>query len=146
MSYYLINAISKTVKDVEKNFNDAFNQWKEYKKNAYDNLSQSLNQFFKKYVNMPVQNKKGFIDTLNAYKSKMFGDIFMHQDAIKRIDKDETNIVIDYIEKINTVIKEIKIAENHTYIPKETIEDEVLSDEVCIDNKTSFDDENLVKF
>lgn len=137
-----IKAMSKTVADTEKNFYDAYNQWKEYKANAYDNLFQSISQFFKKYINMSVQDRKEFIDTLNGYKSKMSNDIFVHQNAIERIDKDEINKMNSYIEKINSIysiVSEIKMQDSHTYISKETIEDEVLSDnEKPINNTTSF--------
>lgn len=137
-----INAIVKTAKDAEKNYNDAYNQWKEYKNNTYDSLTQSIGQFFKKYENMPVQNKKEFIETIESYKSKMFNDIFMHQNAVKRIDKDEMQKMNNYIEMINVAVDEIDLPENHTYIPKETIEDEVLSDNVKINNTTSLDIED----
>ena len=135
-----INAISKTAKDAEKNYLDAYNQWKEYKRNAYETLNQSIGQFFKKYENMPVQNRKEFIETIEGYKHRMTTDIFMHQDAVKRIDKDEMQKMENYLENIKNAIKEIEIPEKHTYESTQAIEDEVLSDNnnAHINNTTFF--------
>ena len=135
-----INAISKTAKDAEKNYLDAYNQWKEYKRNAYETLNQSIGQFFKKYENMPVQNRKEFIETIESYKHRMTTDIFMHQDAVKRIDKDEMRKMENYLENIKNAIKEIEIPEKHTYESTQAIEDEVLSDNnnAHINNTTFF--------